>query len=150
MLTDSELPKSFWAEALATTSYLRNQSPTKAVEGKTPYEAIYGVKPRVGQFLVVLLTHMFRKMKDRNWMPRLIGVSFWVTPQIGKGTDYDQSIQRMIHSQDVRFNELVHGIEKESSTDAPGENPQVIIDCSSSESSSVDDVFEGFFIWRRS
>ena len=47
MLADSELPKSFWAEALATAVYLRNQSPTKPVEGKTPYEAIYGEKPKV-------------------------------------------------------------------------------------------------------
>ena len=35
MLSDSELPKSFWAEALATTVYLRNQGLTKSVEGKT-------------------------------------------------------------------------------------------------------------------
>ena len=42
MLADSELPKSFWAEALATAIYLRNRSPTKPVEGKTPYKAIYG------------------------------------------------------------------------------------------------------------
>ena len=35
MLADSELPKSFWAEALATAVYLRNRSPTKSVEGKT-------------------------------------------------------------------------------------------------------------------
>ena len=35
-------------------------------------------------------------------------------------------------------------IEKESSTGAPGENPQVVKDCSSSESSSVDDVSKDF------
>ena len=45
-LADSELPKSFWAEALATAVYLRNQSSTKCVEGKTSYEAIYGEKPK--------------------------------------------------------------------------------------------------------
>ena len=38
MLADSKLPKTFWAEALATAVYLRNRCPTKSVEGKTPHE----------------------------------------------------------------------------------------------------------------
>ena len=61
------------------------------------------------------------------------------------------------NSRDVRFNELVHGVKwinllplvdflqaYQSSTDTPGENPQVAIDCSTSEleSSSADDVSE--------
>ena len=52
MLADSELPKSFWAKALAIAVYLRNRSPTKPVEGKTSYEAIYGEKPKVGHLKV--------------------------------------------------------------------------------------------------
>ena len=52
MLADSELPKSFWAKALSTAVYLCNRSPTKAVEGKTPYEAIHGEKPKVGHLRV--------------------------------------------------------------------------------------------------
>ena len=52
VLADSELPKSFWAEALATAVYLRNRCPTKSVEGKTPYEEIYGEKPKVGHLRV--------------------------------------------------------------------------------------------------
>ena len=47
MVADSKLPKAFWAEALATTIYLRNRCPTKAVKGKTPYEALTGEKPKV-------------------------------------------------------------------------------------------------------
>ena len=39
MLADSKLPHRFWAEALSTAVYLRNRSPTKALEGVTPYEA---------------------------------------------------------------------------------------------------------------
>ena len=35
MLADSEFPKQFWAEALSTATYLRNRSPTKAVQDKT-------------------------------------------------------------------------------------------------------------------
>ena len=47
MLCESGLPKRFWAEALNTATYLRNRSPTKAVENTTPYEAWNGVKPEV-------------------------------------------------------------------------------------------------------
>ena len=47
MLADSELPKQFLAEALSTARYLRNLSPTKAVQDKTPYEAWTGNKPNV-------------------------------------------------------------------------------------------------------
>ena len=36
MLVDSELSKSFWAEALVTATSLRNRTPTKTVEEKTP------------------------------------------------------------------------------------------------------------------
>ena len=64
ILVDSELAKSFWAEVLVTATYLRNPSPTKAVEGKPPFEAIYGVNSQ--EFLVVLPTHIFHKTKDRS------------------------------------------------------------------------------------
>lgn len=47
MLSDSKLPKKFWAEALSTASYIRNRSPTNAVEGMTPYEVLKGRKPNV-------------------------------------------------------------------------------------------------------
>ena len=47
MLSTSKLPHKFWGEALATAVYLRNRSPTKAVEGMTPLEALTGEKPNV-------------------------------------------------------------------------------------------------------
>ena len=47
MLSESKLPKRFWAEALSTAAYLRNRSPTNAVIGMTPYEAWTGDKPSV-------------------------------------------------------------------------------------------------------
>ena len=41
MLSDAKLPKKFWAEASSTAVYLRNCSPTRAVLGKTLFEAFY-------------------------------------------------------------------------------------------------------------
>ena len=42
----------------------------------------------------------------------------------------------MIHSRDVKFNELVCGVEKESLADTPAEKPRVVIEPSHS---SIDD-----------
>ena len=40
MLVNANLPHRFWAEALSTATYLRNRSPTTAVCGMTPHEAL--------------------------------------------------------------------------------------------------------------
>ena len=50
--TDAKLPHKFWAETLSTAVYLRNRSPTKAIEEKTPYKAWTGKKPTVSHFRV--------------------------------------------------------------------------------------------------
>ncbi len=45
LLRDGGLPNFLWGEAFRHAVWLRNRSPTKAVAGKTPYEALYGKKP---------------------------------------------------------------------------------------------------------
>lgn len=48
MIYHAGLPKSFWAEALYATVYIRNRLPTSAVTGHlTPHENWYGTKPNV-------------------------------------------------------------------------------------------------------
>ena len=47
LLKSKNLPGTFWGEAVSTAVYLLNRTPTKAVIGKTPYEAIYGRKLNV-------------------------------------------------------------------------------------------------------
>ena len=45
MLIGANMPQRFWAEAVSTAAYLQNRSPTKAIQGITPYEAWTGDKP---------------------------------------------------------------------------------------------------------
>lgn len=52
MLKASELPKRFWANAIKTTIYVSNISPTYAVLQKQTHEIWYGVKPRVSHLRV--------------------------------------------------------------------------------------------------
>jgi hypothetical protein len=45
MMKAKNLPRYFWGEAVVTAVYLLNRSPTRAVEGMTPFEAWHGKKP---------------------------------------------------------------------------------------------------------
>jgi hypothetical protein len=43
------LPRSLWGEAARHVVWLMNRTPTKAVHGKTPYEAAFGKKPDLSE-----------------------------------------------------------------------------------------------------
>ena len=47
MLKDKNIPLELWGEAVSTCVYVLNQSSTKGVKGKTPYEMLNGRKPNV-------------------------------------------------------------------------------------------------------
>jgi hypothetical protein len=47
LLKQRGMPAVFWGEAVVTAVYILNRSPTKAVNGRTPYEAWHGRKPAV-------------------------------------------------------------------------------------------------------
>ena len=48
LLIDSGLPKFLWKEALKYAMWIRNRTTTHLLNGMTPYEAFYGVKPDIG------------------------------------------------------------------------------------------------------
>jgi len=52
MLNEKNLPNYFWAEAVATTVYIMNRTPTIVVRGMTPEEKFIGKKPNVSHFKV--------------------------------------------------------------------------------------------------
>jgi hypothetical protein len=45
MLNGAELGQEFWAETVGTTCYMVNQSPSSALDDKTPHEVWNGKKP---------------------------------------------------------------------------------------------------------
>lgn len=47
LLNDAQLGKEFWAEAVATATYLVNRCPTRSVGDKTPEEVWSGRKPNL-------------------------------------------------------------------------------------------------------
>ena len=52
MLSDSNLPKHFWDEAVATACYILNRILIRPLTNKTPYELLYNKKPIVAYFKV--------------------------------------------------------------------------------------------------
>lgn len=47
MMKAKKMPGWLWGEAVLTAVFILNRSPTRSVEGKTPFEAWYGLKPPV-------------------------------------------------------------------------------------------------------
>jgi hypothetical protein len=52
MMQFKGLSTKYWAEVVHTAVYLRNRSPTSNLDGKTPYEALCGFKPKVNHLRV--------------------------------------------------------------------------------------------------
>uniref|UniRef100_A0A1X7TMT1 Integrase catalytic domain-containing protein n=1 Tax=Amphimedon queenslandica TaxID=400682 RepID=A0A1X7TMT1_AMPQE len=97
MLIGSQLPQSFWAEALSIAVYLRNRSPTKSVNGLTPYEAL-------SVFSCMAYAHIPKEER------RKLDIIAKRRVLVGYGTTVKGYCQycpenRIIYSRDVKFDE---------------------------------------------
>ena len=116
MLSEAKLPHKFWAEAVSTAVYLRNRSPTNAVDGMTPSELLTGVKPNVKHLKVFGCEAYAHIPKDER---RKLDSKARKCIFMGYGTEtkgyrlYDVNRARVIHSRDVLFDESTFRVEKE-------------------------------------
>ena len=116
MLVDASLPHKFWAEALSTAVYLRNRSPTKAVDGMTPFEAWTGKKPSVSHLRVFGCKAFAHVPKDERGK---LDSKAKKCILVGYGEEtkgyrlYDPLKKRICFSRDVCFKENEHGFEDE-------------------------------------
>ena len=111
MLIDSKLHHKFWAEALSTATYLQNQSPTKVIEGMTPYEAWTKEKPQAKHLRVFGCDAYSHVSKDeRQKLDSKARKCIFLC--YGKKTKgyrlYDPYQNKIIFSRDVKFNESEH------------------------------------------
>ncbi|KAK9067917.1 hypothetical protein SSX86_012028 [Deinandra increscens subsp. villosa] len=107
MLISAGMPKSFWAEALQTATYLVNRSPSSAIEMKTPLEVWSGHKPgyeHLRVFGTVCYAHVSQgKLEARAEKCILLGY-----PEGTKGYrlwKVEESSPRVMLSRDVVFQE---------------------------------------------
>jgi len=80
ILADTTLPKELWAELACAVAHLKNRSPTSALRGMTPYEALYSEKSD-GSYLVAVSAKAFvhvpkkktKKLDPRNFEEIMVG-----------------------------------------------------------------------------
>ena len=100
MLSDAQLPRKFWAEALSTAVFLRNQSSTSTVPGMTPFQAWSGKMPSMNNLRIFGCTSYSHIPKDEsnklNPKARCIFLGYG---DVTKGNRlYDLIKARVIHS----------------------------------------------------
>ena len=108
MLSEKQVPKNFWPEAVNWTAHMLNRSPTLAVKGMTPEEAWSGVKPNVDYFRVFgCIGHVHvpdnkrKKLDDKSFQCVLLGVS----EESKTYRLYDPVSKKIVVSRDVVFEE---------------------------------------------
>lgn len=108
MLSEKQIPKTFWPEAVNWTIYVLNWSPTLAVKNVTPKEAWSGSKPLVEHFRVfggVAHVHVpdvrRTKLNAKSTTCVLLGLSEESKAYIL----YDPVAKKIVISRDVVFEE---------------------------------------------
>ena len=133
MLADSGLPKTLWAEAVATASYVRNRSPVSKRD-KTPWELFFGQKPDVshlrtfGAKVYALTPKELRgKLDPTSEAGRFVGY-----PANTKGYKILLDNGRFVISRDVKF------LEASGPTTAPKSTKPSLDDSSDEEDDTED------------
>jgi hypothetical protein len=108
MLKAKGMPNRFWGEAVLTAVYILNRSLTRALDGKTPYEAWQGHRPAVEHlraFSCVVHAKItkpdLKKLDDRSAKTIFIGYE----PGSKAYRLYNPVADRVIISRDVVFDE---------------------------------------------
>ena len=106
MLSHAQMPNEFWAEAANTSVYVRNRSPTTALNGITPYECLFEKKPDVSNLRVFgCVTYMHIPENQRKKLDAKSKRSIFVGyPEGVKGYKlYDPISRKFTRSRDVIF-----------------------------------------------
>lgn len=102
------MPGKFWGEAVKTAVYLLNRSPTKSLDGKTPFEVWYGRKPSVRH-----LRTFGCKVFAKRIQPGITKLADRSTPGVFLGYEpgtkgyrvYDPVNDKLLVTRDVIFDE---------------------------------------------
>ena len=114
MLSNSNLPKNLWTEALKTAAYILNRVPTKAVP-KTPFELWKGWKPSLRHMRVWECPSEVRiyNPQEKKLDPRTISGFFIGYAERSKGYRfyYPSHTTRIVESRNAKFleNDVISG-----------------------------------------
>lgn len=127
LLFQGSLPTKFWGEAVMTATHLINRTPSAVLQGRTPYELLYGEKPcydRLRVFGSLCYTHLRLRDKDK-FGPRSRHCIFVGYPYNQKGWKvYDIDKKEFIISRDVVFHETVFPFSTMGSVSTSSSSPE--------------------------
>ncbi|CAA7027431.1 unnamed protein product [Microthlaspi erraticum] len=133
-LFQAQLPVTFWGESILAATHLINRTPTRVLDGKSPYEILFG-KPPTYDLLCTFgcLCYAHHRARDKDkFGPRSRKCIFVGYPYGKKGWRlYDLEKDQFFVSRDVQFQENVfpfHLTVTESSPATPLLSPDAIID----------------------
>jgi hypothetical protein len=97
----------FWGEAVVTAIYIFNRSPTKALNGRTPYEAWHGRKPAVSHLRVFGCLAFGKKLSHIDKLDNMStpGVFMGYAEGSKAYRILDPGIQRVRTTRDIVFDE---------------------------------------------
>jgi hypothetical protein len=108
MLHEKGLPKEYWAEAANTTVFLLNRLPTKAVDGKIPFEAWYGYKPLLKKFKIfgcLFFTYVPQIKRDKLDKKAEPGIFIGYSSTSKAYRVFQPNTRKILISRDVQFME---------------------------------------------
>ncbi|GKU93148.1 hypothetical protein SLEP1_g6772 [Rubroshorea leprosula] len=111
VLHEKKLPKNFWAEVVYTAIYLLNGLPTKAVQGKTPIEAWFGVKPSAHHLKIfgsICYTHVPDAKRTKLDVKAEIGILVGYSTKSKGYREYDLQSGKISVHRDVQVDEDSH------------------------------------------
>ena len=115
MLLDAGLPRFLWDEAVRHAFWIKNRSPTRALNGRTPYEAKYRKVPDMSK-VVPFGTRTWVKIVDAGKLDPRAKLGFFV------GFDHESTGYRIFYADKRRVN-----VEREVAFHRVGMDASVII-----------------------
>ena len=150
MLAAACLPSSFWELAIDAAVYCRNRCPTTSLDGRTPYEAWCGSKPRVAHMRIfgcLAYDHVRKPLRGKTEVKAKACIFVGYSPDSATYRLWDQQSEsgKLITSRDVYFVEGQLGIKAwgataESALPASLQQPEL----SSLDSGEEDDDLPAF------
>ena len=63
---EGTLPKSYWGEALRHAAWLKNRTATRALDGKTPFEALFGKPPDISKNVDIIYDLVYHILGQKS------------------------------------------------------------------------------------
>ncbi|CAF1077662.1 unnamed protein product, partial [Brachionus calyciflorus] len=109
MILAAKVNLNLWSAGVDTANYLRNRSPSAALNGKTPFEALFGKLPKLSHLKVFgceafpLITNKIGNKFDPVAKNDCIMIGYGESE--GIYWVYDKKNHKVFRSRDIRFNE---------------------------------------------